>query len=57
VTVTISLRSAELIRNWLKDLMAKLHMLPDGNEYDAFLELHGKIEDSHYEEKCDSGDK
>lgn len=31
--------------------MAKLHMLPDGKEYAAFLELHGQIEDAHYEEK------
>lgn len=51
MNVTIKLKSAELIRAWLKDLMAKLHMIPEQAEYAAFLDLHGAIEDSHYEEK------
>ena len=50
-TVTISTRSAERIRDWLRDMGTALHMAPKQNEYDAFIELHGAIEDSHYAEK------
>ena len=50
-TVTISLKAAELLHAWLKDMTTKLHMLPEGPEYSAFIELHGAIEDSHYEDK------
>jgi hypothetical protein len=50
-TVTISRKSAELIRDWLRDLCSKLHVIPEGREYNAFEELHGQIEDSHYAAK------
>lgn len=50
-TVTISLKNAEKLRDWLRDLMGKLHMVPTSNDYPAFAELHGAIEDSHYESK------
>lgn len=54
-TVTISLKAAELLHNWLKDMSTKLHMIPDGPAYSAFIELHGAIEDAHYEEKGGGG--
>ncbi len=49
--VSISLKSAEILARWLKDLNIALHMVPNGTEYNAFLELSGAISDSHYQEK------
>lgn len=51
MTVTISLRSAEILVGWLKDLNKALHMIPNGVEYHAFLELAGAIEDTNFEAK------
>ena len=50
-TVTLSVGAAETLKLWLKDLMSKLHMIPENVELDAFLELSGAIEDSHFRDK------
>lgn len=51
MNVTISLRSASTIRNWIRDMMKVLHASASANEHDAFLELHGAVEDGEWEDK------
>jgi hypothetical protein len=49
--VRISTKSAEVIRDWVRDLCSKAHMIPNPIEGQAIIELHGAIEDAHYLDK------